>query len=140
MSRASLTGACGVPEKDIGLAEVLGEANRVSLSEILFKIGPNLNLVPADLALAPLVMQLKVHPKGVYLFREILKTVADCFDIALIDCAPNLGLLTIGALAAKEISGDGRSEKSTSCELPEIGSSCGTVADWIRVKRIREFP
>jgi chromosome partitioning protein len=101
-AQASLTGACGVSEVERGLAEVLGDANKIRLHEVFVEIAPKLTLVPADLALAPMEMQLQAQPKAGYLLRDALVTVASDFDIALIDCAPNLGLLTINALAAAD--------------------------------------
>jgi chromosome partitioning protein len=101
-SQASLTGACGVSDVDVGLAEVLGSARELPLAESLVTLGPNLKLVPADLALAPLELRLRAHPKAGSLLRDVLATIDDDFDIALLDCAPNLGLLTINALAAAD--------------------------------------
>jgi chromosome partitioning protein len=98
--QASLTGACGVSEVEKGLAEVIGSGGEIPLSEILLKLGPRLALAPADLALAPLEMQLRSQPKPGYVLGDSLAALDSYFDIVLIDCAPNLGLLTINALVA----------------------------------------
>jgi chromosome partitioning protein len=87
---------------ETGLAEVLGDIKSVPLHEVLIEIAPKLTLVPADIALAPMEMRLQAQPKAGYLLRGALATVAGDFDIVLIDCAPNLGLLTINALAAAD--------------------------------------
>ena len=99
-SQASLTGACGVTEVWEGWPEVL--AGDVKLAEILVDVGLYLKLAPADLALAPLEMSLGGHPRRGSIIKEALDSVKDDFDIALIDCSPNLGLLTINALAAAD--------------------------------------
>jgi chromosome partitioning protein len=99
-SQASLTGACGISDVEKGLAEVIGSGGAIPLSEIIVKIGPNLALAPADLALAPLEIQLRSRAKPGYVLRDALATLDAYFDVVLIDCAPNLGLLTINALAA----------------------------------------
>ena len=101
-AQASLTGACGVSEVEKGLAEVLGDAKNLALHEVMIEIAPKLTLVPADLALAPVEMRLQAQPRAGYLLQDALATIAGDFDIVLIDCAPNLGLLTINALAAAD--------------------------------------
>jgi chromosome partitioning protein len=98
--QAGLTGACGVTGIEAGLAEVL--SGEVSISKILRELTPSLKLAPADLALAPLEISLSNRPGRVNLLKDALDSLGDDFDLALIDCPPNLGLLTMNALAAAD--------------------------------------
>ena len=100
--QASLTGACGLGDIQSGLAEVLAARDGASLPDIMVDLAPNLSLVPADLALAPVEMQLQTWENPGYRLREALSPVDGNYDVALIDCAPNLGMLTINALAAAD--------------------------------------
>ena len=99
-SQASLTGAFGISDVWDGWAEVL--AGEIALSDVLVDVVQNLKLAPADLALAPLEMSLSGRPKRGSFIKDALDSVKADFDIALIDCSPNLGLLTMNALAAAD--------------------------------------
>lgn len=98
--QAGLTGACGVNEIESGLAEVF--SGEVSISKILIELAPRLKLAPADLALAPLEMSLNNRPGRINLLKNALELLGDDFDLVLVDCPPNLGMLTINALAAAD--------------------------------------
>jgi len=102
--QASLTGSCGVGEPQTSLADLLGakEPGELRLQDILLEIIPNLKLAPADIGLAPVEMGLHDRPNRVMLLKAALAPVRDDFDIALVDCAPYLGLLTMNALAAAD--------------------------------------
>jgi chromosome partitioning protein len=103
-SQSSLTGACGIKAPKISLADLLAEEipAGLTLTDIMVAILPNLSLVPADIALAPLEMSLHNRPNRVTILKEYLAAVKDDFDIAFIDCAPYLGLLTMNALSAAD--------------------------------------
>jgi chromosome partitioning protein len=103
--QASLTAACGVASAEGGsLAEVLGavQPGALTLTQILRELGPGLFLAPADIALAVTELGLVTRLGRETIMRRALATVADRFDIALIDCPPGLGSLTINALAAAD--------------------------------------
>ncbi len=101
--QATLTQACqaqNVAGKT--LAEVLGgtEPGTLAMHEAAHEISPNLNLVPADLALASAELGLFVRMARELVLREALGDVADQYDVTIIDCPPSLGLLVINTLAA----------------------------------------
>jgi chromosome partitioning protein len=99
--QASLTLSCGV--FDAGergnLADVIAGAE---LGAILRELSPRLWLAPAavDLASAELALVSRLGREAV--LRKAMHGIAGRFDVALIDCPPSLGLLTVNALAAAD--------------------------------------
>ncbi len=103
--QGSLTNACGV--QDAGgrsLAEVLGGASKgsLALADILWELGQGLDLAPADIALAQVELALNGRHGREWVLLRALDTVADRYDVCLIDCPPSLGLLTVNALCAAQ--------------------------------------
>ena len=102
-AQASLTLACGVTDADgQSMAEVLGSAHpgTLTLDEILRPVGDNLTLAPGDIALGSTELGLVLRMGREYSLRRALETVADAFDVCILDCPPAMGLLTVNALAA----------------------------------------
>jgi len=62
----------------------------------------NLKLVPANLKLAEIEMELATTLLREFRLREILNPLADQYDFILIDCPPSLGLIVINALCAAD--------------------------------------
>ena len=101
--QASLSGSCGVIDAaENSLAEVLGGAmpGKLPIQEAIRKIDTNLWLLPADIALAVTELGLVSRMNRDSVLKNKLEEVRDQFDIALIDCPPSLGMLTINALTA----------------------------------------
>ena len=63
---------------------------------------PNLFLVPSHLSLAGAEIEMVNMLSRETLLKKALEKVKGDFDIALIDCPPSLGLLTINALSAAD--------------------------------------
>lgn len=61
-----------------------------------------LGLIPADIHLAAVELELVNKPGREYVLKEILAPLKREFDYILIDCGPNLGLLTVNALSAAD--------------------------------------
>lgn len=57
-------------------------------------------IVPANLTLAETELQLAGKMGRELTLRRALKPVRDAYDLILLDCPPNLGLLTVNALVA----------------------------------------
>jgi chromosome partitioning protein len=102
--QASLTGACGIAGAEPSLADVVGGASPGSLaiSDILEQIKPGLYLAPADISLSGSELGLVSRMGRENVIKKALAGVSEHFDIALIDCPPSLGLLTLNALTAAD--------------------------------------
>jgi chromosome partitioning protein len=107
--QAHATIALGIdPEElDENLYEVLTEPDRGGrIREILAQGGGNVVVAPSGIVLSALEQKLATEDVESRTDRvaNALETVSDLFDYALIDCPPNVGLLTFNALrAASEV-------------------------------------
>lgn len=61
-------------------------------------ISPNLDLVPADIALAAAEIDLVSRRAREFVLKKSLSPIVGNYDFVLIDCAPSLGLITLNAL------------------------------------------
>jgi chromosome partitioning protein len=59
-----------------------------------------LEIVPADMNLAALEVELMDFEQSRHLLKEKISEVSELYDYIIIDCPPSLGLLTINALVA----------------------------------------
>ncbi|RWE18904.1 MAG: plasmid partitioning protein RepA [Mesorhizobium sp.] len=112
--QASLSALHGIqPEldKNPSLYEALRyDEERKSIKDVIRRTNfPGLDIVPANLELqeyeyeTPLAASNKNNPEGRMFFTRItlaLKEVDDRYDVVVIDCPPQLGYLTLTALAA----------------------------------------
>jgi chromosome partitioning protein len=63
----------------------------------------NLSLLPSNLDLAGAEVELSSTPGREYVLRESLTSIKDHFDNIVIDCPPNIGLLTLNALVSSDL-------------------------------------
>ena len=97
------------------LAEVLGQStadlkrdisevidNRATLQEVMISLAENLDLVPATIRLSYVEAHLWTKLRREDRLRSALETVAERYDVAIVDTPPSLGLLTVNALAAAD--------------------------------------
>jgi chromosome partitioning protein len=97
-AQRNATTSLGVIEPEINVYSVLkGESNLdfINVSENLF-------LLPATLDLAAFELEMASEPGKEYLLKEALERVSGHLDFIIIDCSPNLGLLTVNALTASD--------------------------------------
>lgn len=75
--------------------------NEISVSEALMPSEYNgLTILPANVQLSGVEVDMLQTDSKEYILREALHQVQDQFDLILIDCPPNLGILTLNALCA----------------------------------------
>jgi chromosome partitioning protein len=106
-AQGSLTSACGAHDvSQNSLARVFDESfpSASALQRFMYgiirQVQPGLDLAPADIGLARSEQRLLARLDRDLVLRSALSTVASKYDVALLDCPPNLGLLTTNALAA----------------------------------------
>jgi chromosome partitioning protein len=103
--QAHATLALGIdPERlDENLYEVLADAGGAArLRAVCVEAGPNLHVAPSGIVLSALEQKLGTEPIETRTSRlaAALETVEGEFDYVLIDCPPQVGLLTFNALRA----------------------------------------
>lgn len=77
--------------------------NGISIHSVFVSTStPNLFLVPSHLSLAGAEIEMVNMLSRETLLKKALGKIKDDFEIALIDCPPSLGLLTINALSAAD--------------------------------------
>lgn len=72
------------------------------IENILTTAIPNLHILPASAALAGAELDMLDMENREYKLRESVQPIMDNYDYILIDCPPNLGMLTINALTASD--------------------------------------
>ncbi len=83
---------------DVFIQHINGRETR--LPDVIQSIGTNLELAPADIMLAAVPEAFAGLPNRDRLFAEILTEVRDRYDYVLVDCPPQVGLLTFNAMTA----------------------------------------
>ncbi len=94
-----------VEEDQVGLADALSSRAPEKIRDVIVQgVWPGLDVVPTSgVALGYVRDELVIAGAGREgRLREALKTVADDYDLILIDCAPSLDQLTINGLTAAE--------------------------------------
>lgn len=89
----------------ITIADLLYHAimeQEVNTRDALLRHTENVSLLPANIDLSGMEMQLVTAMSREYALRTILDPLRKQYDYILIDCMPSLGMITINALAAAD--------------------------------------
>jgi len=102
--QGSLTLACGIdPQpKDLTNVYAVGGRKAARLADVLQAVGSGLDLAPAGLSLTLAESELIPRPGREFILADALAGVAGRYDLAVIDCPPNMGLLVSNALCAAD--------------------------------------
>jgi chromosome partitioning protein len=101
--QANTTSALGFnpDEVKVGTYQVL--EHEVSAKEAVVQTSnPNLDLIPAQIDLVAVEIELVDKEQREQMLRKSLESVKDDYDYIMIDCAPSLGLITLNALTAAD--------------------------------------
>ena len=97
-SHLTLMSGAEVQPGGISSSDVL--ASGALAADAIVEVGPNLSLLPGTIELAHVEVGLSRRQRREYRLKEALDPVRNAYDYAVIDCPPNLGLLTVNALTA----------------------------------------
>lgn len=95
-AQANLTASFLSDEQERSIYNALttgGELPTLSIRE-------NLSIVPSNLDMAGVELDLASRISREYILAKLLKQIKDNYDFILLDCPPSLGLVTINALVA----------------------------------------
>ncbi|MFC1918669.1 ParA family protein [Chloroflexota bacterium] len=87
---------------DVLLSTIKNDSSTSIQDVILQTDSPGIDLVPSNIELSQAQLDLVGAFTRELVLREILEPVRRSYDFILVDCQPNLGLLTINALSAAD--------------------------------------
>ncbi len=102
-SQASLTISVGLEPLEMArtIVDIL-KKNSVSVKMCIQEIAPNLHIIPSIIDLAPLEMELLSRASREKILERALRPIHGEYDFVLIDCPPQLSILTINALSCAD--------------------------------------
>jgi chromosome partitioning protein len=91
-------------DKEIGIYDCLSKIskNKCSLKDIIIGVQTCFDLAPANIMLSTIDQEFSDEIGRESRLSDILKDVSSEYDFCLIDCPPNLGLLTVNAIRASK--------------------------------------
>jgi chromosome partitioning protein len=72
----------------------------VAVRDTILRVRDRIDVIPADIDLAAAEVELFSAMGRERILRDVLASVQEDYDFVLVDCPPNLGLLTVNALVA----------------------------------------
>ena len=107
-AQGSLTVSLGYQEQDkipvtiATLMERIIDDEEIKPMDGILHHNEHIDLLPANIELSGLEVTLVNTMSRENILREYLKIIEDDYDIAILDCSPSLGMLTINALASAD--------------------------------------
>ena len=107
-AQGSLTASLGFQKPDelkVTLATIMAKTineEEIDLSKIILHHEEGVDLVPGNIELSGLEVQLSNVLSRELILKEFVDSLRDSYDYILIDCAPSLGMMTINALVAAD--------------------------------------
>ena len=79
--------------------------DKIDISKVIYETSfENINIVPSNIEMSKIDLQLAGEPDAQYLLADKLEELNYDYDFIIIDCPPNLGLATrIGLVAANKV-------------------------------------
>jgi chromosome partitioning protein len=96
---ASIAFNAEISREDPGVRYLLSD-NRYTVKDCIYAKGPLCDIIPADQELDDLAPQLLLDPEGRSRLRKQLQQGAQEYDFVLLDCPPDINVLTQSALVA----------------------------------------
>jgi len=97
-SQANLSQGLGIHQPDESINDALVRKTDLPI----VKLSENLSLVPSTLALQGAELNLVNQIGREMILKELLEEVEQNYDYCIIDCPPNLGILTLNGLVASD--------------------------------------
>ncbi len=99
--QANSTSALGFDPDNISQGTYQALEHELPAKEVILKTkSPNLDLMPSQIDLVAVEIELVDKKKREQMLKKALKEVKNEYDYIFIDCAPSLGLITLNALTA----------------------------------------
>lgn len=77
--------------------------NEATAQEVILKTTiPHLDLIPSHIDLVGAEIEMINYPNRELVLKKILESIANEYDLIIIDCSPSLGLITVNALTAAD--------------------------------------
>jgi len=99
-SHASIGLDIKVEELEKSIYDIFSESNRKSLDDVIVIIDQNFDLAPSQLVLSAVEQELAGKVGRESVLTRSIQRMERHYDYIIIDCPPNLGLLTFNALRA----------------------------------------
>ncbi|WP_010662366.1 ParA family protein [Marinilabilia salmonicolor] len=98
-AQCNLTTSFGITDFKVNTYNTL--KGQIELDPI--KLDEHLTILPASVDLSAFELEMSAEPGKEYLLKELLEPILDQYDYILLDCSPNLGLVSINALTAADL-------------------------------------